>query len=47
MSVGVARFDPGSPWTMDRLLEEADRRLYRDKRSRQGAPRVPGESPDP
>ena len=46
MSVGVARFEPGSPWTMDRLLEEADRRLYRDKRSRQGAPRLSGESRD-
>ena len=39
MSVGIARFEPDSAWTMDRLLEEADRRLYSNKRSRQDAMR--------
>jgi diguanylate cyclase (GGDEF)-like protein/PAS domain S-box-containing protein len=39
MSVGFARFEPGSDWTMDGLLEEADRRLYRNKRERQEAAR--------
>ncbi len=34
MSVGFARFDPGSPWTIEALLEEADRRLYEKKRRR-------------
>ena len=34
MSVGIARFEPGSAWTMEQLLEEADRRLYADKRRR-------------
>jgi diguanylate cyclase (GGDEF)-like protein/PAS domain S-box-containing protein len=39
MSVGIARFEPDSAWTMDRLLEEADRRLYSNKRDRQNAAR--------
>jgi diguanylate cyclase (GGDEF)-like protein/PAS domain S-box-containing protein len=34
MSVGFARFDPDSPWTIESLLEEADRRLYEEKRKR-------------
>jgi diguanylate cyclase (GGDEF)-like protein len=34
MSVGVARFEPGSAWTIHDLLDEADRRLYDAKRSR-------------
>jgi diguanylate cyclase (GGDEF)-like protein/PAS domain S-box-containing protein len=34
MSVGIARFEPGSAWTIQQLLEEADRRLYADKRRR-------------
>jgi diguanylate cyclase (GGDEF)-like protein/PAS domain S-box-containing protein len=34
ISVGVARFEPGSAWTVDRLLDEADRRLYQQKRER-------------
>jgi diguanylate cyclase (GGDEF)-like protein/PAS domain S-box-containing protein len=34
MSVGFARFDPDSPWTIEALLEEADRRLYENKRKR-------------
>jgi len=39
VSVGMACFEPDSPWTMDRLLEEADRRLYSNKRRRQDAAR--------
>jgi diguanylate cyclase (GGDEF)-like protein/PAS domain S-box-containing protein len=35
MSVGFAHFDPESPWTIETLLEEADRRLYENKRKRQ------------
>jgi diguanylate cyclase (GGDEF)-like protein/PAS domain S-box-containing protein len=34
MSVGIARFEPGSAWTIEQLLEEADRRLYDAKRTR-------------
>ena len=36
MSIGIARFEPGSAWTMEQLLEEADRHLYADKRRRNG-----------
>ena len=36
MSVGLARFEPGSTSTVEGLLEEADRGLYRAKRERQG-----------
>lgn len=32
MSVGIARFDPGSAWTIQDLLDEADRHLYDAKR---------------
>jgi hypothetical protein len=32
MSVGFAHFDPRNPWTIEMLLEEADRRLYENKR---------------
>jgi diguanylate cyclase (GGDEF)-like protein/PAS domain S-box-containing protein len=35
MSVGMARFEPGSASTVEGLLEEADRGLYRNKRARQ------------
>jgi diguanylate cyclase (GGDEF)-like protein/PAS domain S-box-containing protein len=35
MSVGLARFEPGGEWTIERLLEDADRRLYKQKRERQ------------
>jgi len=34
MSVGIARFDPGSAWTIQDLLDEADRHLYDAKRRR-------------
>jgi diguanylate cyclase (GGDEF)-like protein/PAS domain S-box-containing protein len=34
LSVGIARFDPDSSWTIDQLLEHADRALYDHKRSR-------------
>jgi diguanylate cyclase (GGDEF)-like protein/PAS domain S-box-containing protein len=34
MSVGIARFEPGSAWSIEQLLEEADRRLYDAKRTR-------------
>ena len=33
-SVGIARFDPDSSWTIDQLLEHADKALYQQKRSR-------------
>lgn len=36
LSVGLARFEPGSTSTVEGLLEEADRGLYRAKRGRQG-----------
>ena len=35
LSVGIARFEPDSSWTIDQLLEHADRALYQQKRSRQ------------
>ena len=34
MSVGIAWFEPDSSWTIEQLLERADRALYRDKRRR-------------
>jgi diguanylate cyclase (GGDEF)-like protein/PAS domain S-box-containing protein len=34
VSVGIARFDPGSAWTIQDLLDEADRHLYDAKRRR-------------
>jgi len=34
MSVGIARFEPGSAWTIQNLLDEADRHLYDAKRRR-------------
>jgi len=37
LSVGLARFEPGSASTVEGLLEEADRGLYRTKRARQDA----------
>ena len=33
-STGVSRFDPGSPETLEELLSQADRRMYREKRRR-------------
>jgi diguanylate cyclase (GGDEF)-like protein len=35
-SVGVARFDPGSSWTIEQLLAEADRQLYETRRRTRG-----------
>jgi diguanylate cyclase (GGDEF)-like protein/PAS domain S-box-containing protein len=32
LSVGIARFEPDSSWTIDQLLEHADRALYQQKR---------------
>ena len=32
LSVGLARFDPDSSWTIEQLLEHADRALYEQKR---------------
>ena len=46
MSVGIARYEPDSQWTMDRLLEEADRRLYQNKRERQGPARRMRDQPE-
>jgi diguanylate cyclase (GGDEF)-like protein/PAS domain S-box-containing protein len=34
LSVGIARFDPDGSWSIDQLLEHADRALYDQKRSR-------------
>jgi diguanylate cyclase (GGDEF)-like protein/PAS domain S-box-containing protein len=34
LSVGIARLEPDSSWTIDQLLEHADRALYRHKRER-------------
>jgi len=33
-STGVSRFDPGTPETLEELLSQADRRMYREKRRR-------------
>ena len=33
-STGVARFDPGTPETLEELLSQADRRMYREKQRR-------------
>jgi diguanylate cyclase (GGDEF)-like protein/PAS domain S-box-containing protein len=33
-SVGIARFEPDSSWTIDQLLEQADKALYQQKRNR-------------
>jgi diguanylate cyclase (GGDEF)-like protein len=35
-SVGIARFEPDSSWTIDQLLEQADKALYQQKRNRRG-----------
>jgi diguanylate cyclase (GGDEF)-like protein len=37
LSVGIARFEPDSSWTIDQLLEHADRALYTQKRQRHKA----------
>ena len=34
LSVGIARFEPDSSWSIDQLLEHADRALYQQKRQR-------------
>lgn len=34
LSVGIARFDPDSSWSIDQLLEHADQALYKQKRLR-------------
>lgn len=34
LSVGIARFEPGSSWTIDQLLDHADKALYQVKRQR-------------
>ena len=34
LSVGIARFDPDSSWSIDQLLEHADQALYQQKRQR-------------
>ena len=34
LSVGIARFEPDSSWTIDQLLEHADKALYQQKRTR-------------
>jgi len=34
---GVARFDPHNPKSLQQLLDEADARLYEDKRARKAA----------
>ena len=34
LSVGIARFEPDSSWTIDQLLEHADKALYQQKRQR-------------
>ena len=34
LSVGIARFEPDSSWTIDQLLEHADKALYQVKRQR-------------
>jgi len=33
-STGVSRFDPSTPETLEELLSQADRRMYREKRRR-------------
>jgi diguanylate cyclase (GGDEF)-like protein/PAS domain S-box-containing protein len=37
MGRGVARFDPSNPKSLQQLLDEADARLYEDKRARKAA----------
>ncbi|HEX4932036.1 MAG TPA: hypothetical protein VFV33_02585, partial [Gemmatimonadaceae bacterium] len=37
MGRGLARFDPHNPRSLQQLLDEADARLYADKRSRKAA----------
>ena len=34
LSVGIARFEPDSSWSIDQLLEHADKALYTQKRQR-------------
>jgi diguanylate cyclase (GGDEF)-like protein/PAS domain S-box-containing protein len=34
LSAGVSRFDPDSSWTIQQLLDEADRQLYESRRAR-------------
>ena len=37
LSVGIARFEPDSSWSIDQLLEHADKALYAEKRQRRQA----------
>lgn len=41
LSVGVARFDPGAPLSLDALLEAADRAMYEQKRAKPRTPATP------
>jgi GGDEF domain-containing protein len=34
LSAGVSQFDPDSSWTIQQLLDEADRQLYESRRKR-------------
>ncbi len=36
LSTGIARFDPEAPCTLDELIAEADRLMYRQKRNKNG-----------
>jgi GGDEF domain-containing protein len=41
VSVGIAIFDPERPRTLDELIREADRHMYRAKHSGRRAARTP------
>jgi hypothetical protein len=34
MTIGIARFDPEHPCSVDELLNEGDRKMYEEKRLR-------------
>ena len=36
LSVGIARFDPDEPVSIDRLIEDADGMMYANKRAKRG-----------
>jgi len=37
LSMGFSRYEPGSPWSLDQLLKEADESMYKDKKEKRSA----------
>jgi GGDEF domain-containing protein len=41
MSLGIARFDPEKPSSMDELITKADQSMYKQKRQKQASQKKP------